>query len=114
VPIIFVNDKYIGGAEDLNALLRPTFNFDKLHEVTKHITNNLNTVIDVNFYPTPKTKISNFKHRPIGIGVQGLADVFTMMNYPFCSTDAELLNEQIFETIYHASCEKSMELSKRR
>ena len=114
VPIIFINDKYIGGTEDLLKILQPTFNFEKLHEVTKVVANNLNTVIDVNFYPTEKTRISNLKHRPIGIGVQGLADVFAMMNYPFCSPESEKLNEQIFETIYHASCEKSMEISKER
>jgi len=87
------------------------FDYDKLHEVTKVITNNLNRVIDINFYPTEKTKRSNFSHRPIGIGVQGLADTFILMDIPFHSDKAKEVNKLIFETIYHASLEKSNELS---
>jgi ribonucleotide reductase alpha subunit len=91
-----------------------TFNYDKLHEVTKVVTNNLNKVIDINFYPTDKTKRSNMRHRPIGIGVQGLADVFAMMDIPYHSEEAKIINKNIFETIYHASMEMSMEISKDR
>jgi ribonucleoside-diphosphate reductase alpha chain len=91
-----------------------TFNFDKLHEVTKVVTNNLNKVIDINFYPTPKTRKSNMRHRPIGIGVQGLADAFILLDFPFHSEEAKELNKQIFETIYHAALEKSNELAKER
>ena len=80
-----------------------TFDYEKLHEVTQVITSNLNKVIDVNFYPTPKTKLSNLLHRPIGIGVQGLADVFALMDIAFNSTEALSINKKIFETIYHAS-----------
>ena len=87
------------------------FDYDKLHEVTKVITNNLNKVIDVNFYPTEKTKRSNMKHRPIGIGVQGLADTFVLMDIPFHSEEAKEVNKLIFETIYHASLEKSNEIA---
>ena len=87
------------------------FDYDKLHEVTKVVTNNLNKVIDINYYPTEKTKTSNFKHRPIGIGVQGLADTFILMDIPFHSEEAKEVNKLIFETIYHASLEKSNELS---
>jgi ribonucleotide reductase alpha subunit len=87
------------------------FDYDKLHEVTKIVTNNLNKVIDINYYPTEKTKASNFKHRPIGIGVQGLADTFILMDIPFHSDQAKEVNKLIFETIYHASLEKSNELS---
>lgn len=90
------------------------FNFEKLHEITKVITKNLNKVIDKNFYPIEKARISNLKHRPIGIGVQGLADVFIMLRYPFESENAKQLNKDIFETIYHAAVEASMELSKKR
>jgi ribonucleoside-diphosphate reductase alpha chain len=90
------------------------FNFDKLHEITKVITKNLNKVIDKNFYPIEKARISNLKHRPIGIGVQGLADVFIMLRHPFESENAKQLNKDIFETIYHAAVEGSMELSKKR
>jgi ribonucleoside-diphosphate reductase alpha chain len=87
------------------------FDYDKLHEVTKVVTNNLNRVIDVNFYPTEKTKNSNFKHRPIGIGVQGLADAFILMDIPFHSEAAKNVNKLIFETIYHGALEKSNESS---
>jgi len=87
------------------------FDYAKLHEVTKVVTNNLNRVIDVNFYPTEKTKNSNFKHRPIGIGVQGLADAFILMDIPFHSEAAKNVNKLIFETIYHGALEKSNESS---
>ena len=63
----------------------------------------MNKVIDINFYPTPKTDLSNKKHRPIGIGVQGLADTFALMNLPFICDESKQLNKQIFETIYYAS-----------
>jgi len=91
-----------------------TFNYDHLHEITKIVTYNLNKVIDINFYPTEKTKLSNLKHRPIGIGVQGLADVFALMDIPFESEEAKQVNKNIFETIYHASLEQSMEIAKER
>lgn len=89
------------------------YNFEKLHEVTKVITKNLNKVIDINFYPIEKARKSNSKHRPIGMGVQGLADTYVLMKYPFDSEEARLLNEQIFETIYHAAIERSMELAEK-
>ncbi len=91
-----------------------SFDFDKLHEVTKVVTSNLDKVIDVNFYPTEKTRLSNLLHRPIGIGVQGLADVFMLMDIAYHSDEAIELNKLIFETIYHASLEKSYEISKSR
>jgi ribonucleoside-diphosphate reductase alpha chain len=90
------------------------FDYDKLHNVTKVVTNNLNKVIDINYYPTEKTRVSNLKHRPIGIGVQGLADTFILMNIPFHSEEAKEVNKLIFETMYHAALEKSNELSKER
>jgi ribonucleoside-diphosphate reductase alpha chain len=88
------------------------FDYEKLHHVTKVVTNNLNRVIDINFYPTEKTKTSNFKHRPIGIGIQGLADTFVLLDIPFHSEDAREVNKLIFETIYHAALEKSNEIAK--
>ena len=91
-----------------------TFDYDKLYQVTQVVTNNLNNVIDINYYPTPKTRRSNFKHRPIGIGVQGLADVFFKMDLPFISDQAKEINIKIFETIYYAALEKSMLLAKER
>jgi ribonucleoside-diphosphate reductase alpha chain len=90
------------------------FDYDKLHEVTKVITNNLDKVIDINFYPTDKTKRSNFKHRPIGIGIQGLADTFILMDVAFHSLEAKEINKLIFETIYHAALEKSNEIAVER
>ena len=88
------------------------FDYAKLHKTTKHLTENLNKLIDVNYYPTEKTKKSNNLHRPIGIGVQGLADAFALMDIAFESNEAIEVNKLIFETIYHASIEQSMELSK--
>jgi len=85
------------------------FDYKKLHEVAKVVTNNLNIVIDVNFYPTEKTRTSNMNHRPIGIGVQGLADTFMLMDVAFHSDEAKEINKLIFETIYHAALEKSNE-----
>jgi len=90
------------------------YNYEELHNVVKVITENLNKVIDINFYPTPKTKLSNFLHRPIGIGVQGLADTFAKMNIPFHSEEAKEINIKIFETIYHAALEKSCEIAQSR
>jgi len=87
------------------------FDFNKLLEVTKVVTNNLNRVIDINFYPTEKTRTSNFKHRPIGIGVQGLADTFIMMDIVFHSEEARQLNKDIFETIYYGALTKSNEIA---
>ena len=80
-----------------------TFDFDEFHKVTRIVTRNLNKVIDINFYPTPKTERSNMRHRPIGLGIQGLADVFFLMKYSFSSTEAKQLNKDIFETMYHAA-----------
>jgi ribonucleoside-diphosphate reductase alpha subunit len=89
------------------------FDYEKLHNITRVVTENLNRIIDINFYPTPKTERSNFRHRPIGIGVQGLADVFMMMNIPFHSEEAKQINRQIFETIYHGAIERSCELARK-
>jgi len=91
-----------------------TFDYEKLYQVVQIVVANLNNVIDINYYPTPKTKRSNFKHRPIGIGVQGLADVFFKMDLAFISDEAKEINIKIFETIYYAALEKSMLLSKQR
>ncbi len=90
------------------------FNFAKLIEVTRVVTRNLNSVIDINYYPTEKTRKSNLRHRPIGIGVQGLADVFIMLDMPFESADARKLNCQIFESIYYAALDESCCISQRR
>jgi ribonucleoside-diphosphate reductase alpha subunit len=87
------------------------FDYDELHRISKMVTRNLNQVIDKNFYPTDTAKRSNMRHRPIGIGVQGLADVFIMCREPFGSEKSREMNRLIFETIYHASLESSCELA---
>jgi ribonucleoside-diphosphate reductase alpha subunit len=92
---------------------KKVYDFQKLYEVTKVVTKNLNRVIDVSFYPIPEAETSNMRHRPIGIGVQGLADAFAKMRYPFESAQAMELNRHIFETIYFGSLEASCELAQR-
>jgi ribonucleoside-diphosphate reductase alpha chain len=89
-----------------------TFDHQKLYEITKVVTKNLNKVIDINYYPVQEAQNSNMRHRPIGIGVQGLADVFILLKMPFDSPEARVLNTEIHETIYFGSMEASMELSK--
>ena len=88
-----------------------TFNYEKLHEVTKTVTKNLNRVIDRNFYPVETARKSNMRHRPIGLGVQGLADVFILCRHAFDSDEAKEINARIFETMYHAALEASSELA---
>jgi len=114
VPLIYVNNNKVGGFKELknSSAFMPNFDYDLLHQITKVVTENLNKVIDKNFYPTKKTRTSNFKHRPVGIGIQGLADTFALLDIPFHSDEAKVVNSQIFETIYHAALEKSMELAK--
>ena len=90
------------------------FEYNKLYKVVKVITKNLNKIIDINFYPLPETERSNKRHRPMGIGVQGLADVFAMLKVSFDSDDAKKINEKIFETIYYSALETSVEISKKR
>merc|ERR1712157_90388 len=90
-----------------------TYDFQRLYEVTKVATKNLNKVIDRNYYPVPEARSSNMKHRPIGLGVQGLADAFLLLQMAFESEAAKKLNEDIFETIYFAACEASCELAAR-
>lgn len=87
------------------------YNFDKLHEVTKTVTGNLNRIIDRNYYPVPEARRSNMRNRPIALGVQGLADAFMALRLPFDSQEAKDLNIQIFETIYHGAVEASIELA---
>ena len=115
-PQIFVGDQFIGGFQELVMFSRPkyTYDFEALQKIAKIITRNLNKIIDINFYPVPETRKSNFLHRPIGIGVQGLADVFAKFHYAFDSPEAKELNEKIFETIYLGAIEASIEISKKR
>ncbi len=89
------------------------FDHQRLFEVSYQLTINLNKIIDANYYPVPETRKSNMRHRPIGIGVQGLADAFILMRFPFDSPEARQLNKEIFETIYYAACTASKDLAKR-
>jgi len=89
-----------------------SFDFTKFHSVVRTVTRNLNRVIDKNYYPTRPAYLSNMRHRPIGLGVQGLADVFMMLGMPFDSPDARKINAQIFEVLYHAALEESCLLAK--
>ena len=91
---------------------KKSFNFEKLGEIVKIVVNNLNKIINVNFYPVIETQISNFRHRPIGLGVQGLACTYAKMGFPFDSEEAIKLNKMIFECIYYHALLKSNELAK--
>ena len=107
---------------NLNSLCLPSylnketneFDFKLLHEMVEIATKNLNKVIDVNFYPHEKARVSNLRHRPLGIGIQGMADLFAMMKIPFESEQAKTLNREIFETIYHAALTSSNAIAMRR
>lgn len=89
-----------------------TFDFQKLYDITYIATKNLNKVIDINYYPVPEARNSNMRHRPIGLGVQGLADAFLLLRHPFDSEEARILNKNIFETIYYAALCASKDLAK--
>ncbi|WP_299006309.1 ribonucleoside-diphosphate reductase subunit alpha [uncultured Tenacibaculum sp.] len=97
-------------AEDENG--NKFFDHQKLFEVTKKVTRNLDTVIDRNYYPVKEAENSNFRHRPVGLGIQGLADAFIMLRLPFTSEEAKKLNQEIFETLYFAAVTSSMEVAK--
>lgn len=99
----------------LNMYVKPdkTFDFERLQFVTKVVVRNLNKIIDINYYPVPEAKRSNMRHRPIGLGVQGLADAFILMRFPFDSEEAKQLNKEIFETIYFAALDASCEIAER-
>jgi ribonucleoside-diphosphate reductase subunit M1 len=104
---------------NLASLALPTYitngqyDFHKLHDVTKVVARNLNRIIDTNYYPVPEARRSNMRHRPIGLGVQGLADAFMILRLPFDSAEARELNSKIFETIYHGALEASCEMAEK-
>ncbi len=117
-PQIFIksNDeiKSIGGWSDLYKYTAGTFDYDKLYDVAYLATKNLNQVIDINYYPVPQTKFSNMRHRPIGLGIQGLADALVLMRIPYDSEQAVEFNTKFMETIYLASMTASNDLAKER
>jgi len=117
VPQLFsirkANDiQHLGGYDDCWKILSPKVNYNKLSELAYDLTVNLNKIIDKNYYPNDKTRLSNFKHRPLGIGVQGLADVFMILRIPFTSDEAKKINKDVFETIYWGAMNASLELAK--
>ena len=105
---------FIGGYTELEKFFRPTYDFEGLKNTAKTLVVNLNNIIDRNYYPTEKTQRSNIRHRPIGIGVQGLANTFYRLKIGFDSPEARELNEKIFETIYYGSLEQSVEIAQSR
>jgi len=117
-PQIYQTDNHhnhhIGGYMELYEHLKPEYDFKCLQSIAERLTKNLNNIIDYNYYPTKETKTSNLRHRPIGIGVQGLANVYFEFGYAFDSQEAKDLNENIFECIYYGSLKASMEISKER
>ena len=108
------DDEYIGGYTELVQWAKPTFDYQKLKGLAKILTYNLNKIIDYNFYPIPETERSNRRHRPIGLGVQGLANVFYEMKTEFGSDESKDINRKIFESIYYGSLQASMEIARDR
>jgi ribonucleoside-diphosphate reductase alpha chain/ribonucleoside-diphosphate reductase subunit M1 len=113
-PQIFLDNQHIGGWDDLFTFIKGTFNYDKLFNVAYEATKNLNNIIDLNFYPVPEAKRSNIRHRPIGLGIQGLADTLVLLKIPFDSDEALEFNSKMMETIYLAAITASKDLSKER
>jgi len=104
--------EHLGGYDDNWNVLSPKINYKKLYQLAYELTYNLNKVIDKNFYPTERTRVSNMKNRPIGLGVQGLSDVFMRLKIPFTSDKAREINKDIFETLYYGSMESSIDTAK--
>jgi len=113
-PQVYQDNKLIGGMEDLWKFFGQEFDYEKLWSIAYHTTVNLDKVIDLNSYPTIEGRRSNMKHRPIGLGVQGLADVLAMMRISYSSDKAIEINQNIFGTIYHASLQASTDIAKER
>ena len=113
-PQVYHKDNLIGGMEDLYVYFGKEFDYEKLWDVSYHVTQNLDKVIDKNYYPTTEARRSNMKHRPIGLGIQGLADTLAMMRVPYASEKMKEINEKIFGVIYHASLQASVDISKER
>jgi ribonucleotide reductase alpha subunit len=112
LPAVMDGDRYLGGFTDVwKTFLCPVFDFNEFYRVVYAVTENLNHVIDLNIYPIPQTEISNKRHRPIGIGIQGLADVFGALRLVFDGPEARMLNKEIFETMYFAALSASNQLA---
>jgi ribonucleoside-diphosphate reductase alpha subunit len=113
VPQIIIGEENIGGYDNLWKLVKPIIDFELLIKLAKSTTYNLNKIIDKNFYPIESTRLSNMTHRPIGIGVQGLADLFIKLRLPFTSEEAKEVNLKVFEAIYFGSLQASLDLAKK-
>ena len=113
-PQIYHNDKHIGGFDKLYEYTRGIFNYNKLYDIAYTATVNLNKVIDINYYPVIEAKRSNLRHRPIGLGIQGLADALVLMKIPFDSDESVTFNSKMMETIYFAAVTASMDESRNR
>jgi ribonucleoside-diphosphate reductase subunit M1 len=113
-PQVFIGKTLIGGWNEVYAYTKGTFDYTELFKVAYTATVNLNSVIDINYYPVPQTKLSNMKHRPIGLGIQGLADALVLMKIPYDSEECIKFNEKMMETIYFASMTASNDLAKER
>lgn len=113
-PRTFINGKELGGFEKTTEFFRPTIDYTKLEETVSALVENLDTVIDKNYYPTKETKFSNLSHRPMGIGVQGLSDLFAKMWIPYESKEAGVINKEIFESIYYFAVKKSIQLAEEK
>jgi len=113
-PQIFLDNEYIGGWNELFNYIKCSFNYNKLYEVAYQATKNLNNIIDLNYYPIIEAKISNIRHRPIGLGIQGLADTLVLLKTPFDSEEAIDFNSKMMETIYLAALTASKDISKER
>jgi ribonucleoside-diphosphate reductase alpha chain len=113
-PQIIINNKYVGGFWSLKKYVEPEYDFKALMNNTSVAIRNLDKIIDLNYYPVRETEVSNKRHRPLGLGVQGLADVYARMRYSFDSEDAAKLNKKIFACIYYSAMKTSMELAKEK
>jgi len=114
VPQIFIGDKHIGGYTDLVKYLKAKINFDRLEEICEILVRNLNKVIDINFYPVVETSRSNFRSRPLGIGVQGYSDMLFKLGIPFESDENKLINRHLFEAIQYFCLKASCKMAKER
>jgi len=113
-PQIFINDKNIGGWTELYNYTASSYDYEKLYDISYTATINLDKVIDINYYPVPQAKLSNMKHRPIGLGIQGLADALVQLRIPFDSDKAVEFNSRAMETIYLAAMTASNDIAKSR
>jgi ribonucleoside-diphosphate reductase alpha subunit len=113
-PQIYRNDEHIGGYNELFDYIKGSFNYDKLYDTAYTATKNLDRIIDINFYPVIEAKLSNLRHRPIGLGIQGLADALVLLRIPFDSDQSIEFNKKMMETIYLAAITASNDISKER